>query len=110
MPFCHEVRAMKYGDYAELTMKKAMLAGETIDKNVISCRVLRYDGKQECIYLVLEDAQLTDVSLDSVYECQIQTSEDGMACTGIVRERYYNAFGKILEFQIKNGFYKIRIK
>lgn len=101
---------MKQGNRAILRMKKNLCAGGALDEKIFFCSVLMYDSKRECIYLVLEDEMLTKISLDAIYECQITTSEYTEICTGRVRERYYNEFGKILQFEIKNGFYKNNVK
>ena len=101
---------MKTGDKAVLTMKKVLLANTELDEKNYLCKVLRYEPKQECIYLVLENDLLPAVSLDALYECRIQESEKVLICTGRIKERFYNEYGKILELEIENGFYKISLK
>ena len=101
---------MKTGDKATLFMKKALLANAGMDEKKYICEVLRYEANRECIYLVLENDLLPAISLDAVYECRIHEQEKDIACTGRIRERYYNAEGKILEFEIENGLYKINLK
>ena len=101
---------MKTGEKAALIMKKALLANVGLDEKTYLCEVLRYDSKKQCIYLVLENDLLPAISLDAIYECGIREQEDTIVCTGRVKERYYNASGKILEFEIENGFYKINLK
>ena len=101
---------MKTGDKAVLNMKKTLLVNTVPDEKNYLCEVLRYEPKQECIYLVLENDLLPAVSLDAVYECRIQEQKDTLICTGRIKERYYNAYGKILKLEIENGFYKINLK
>ena len=101
---------MKTGDKAKLIMKKALNENIKMDEKVYLCRVLKYETKQECIYLVLENDSLPAISLDAIYECQIQEMKSALVCTGRIRERFYNEFGKILQFEIENGFYKINVK
>ena len=101
---------MKIGDKATLIMKKALRENGAMDEKVYLCRVLRYETKQECIYLVLENDLLPAVSLDAIYECQIKEMKSALVCTGRIKERFYNEFGKILQFEIENGFYKISVK
>ena len=101
---------MKYGDKAELCMKKTILMEGIKDTKKIGCSVLKYDSKEECIYLVLENDALQNISLDGVYECKLSTQNELTSCVGTVKERFYNEYGKILKFQIKNGFYKINVK
>lgn len=111
MPFfCNWVEKMKYGDKAKLCMKKSILMDGKMDSKIFSCRVLTYEQKEECVYLVLQNDLLQNVSLDSIYECEIETQSESISCTGTVKERFYNEYGKILKLQIKNGFYKISVK
>lgn len=111
MPFfCNWVNKMKYGDKAKLCMKKSILMDGKIDSKLLVCSILQYEPKEECIYLVLENDLLQNISLDSIYECEIEVQNELVSCTGTVKERFYNEYGKILRFQIKNGFYKINVK
>lgn len=101
---------MYHGSSVELEMKKMLLAGAGKEENVFQCKILEYDAGQERIYLILEDAKLSEISLDAVYECRIKTKEGLRVGEGRIRQRYYNEAGKILELQIENGFYKNSIK
>ncbi len=101
---------MKYGDKAELCMRKTILMDGTKDIKRILCSVLKYESKEECIYLVLENDVLQNISLDGIYECKLNTKSEVVSCVGMVKERFYNEHGKVLKFQIKNGFYKINVK
>ena len=101
---------MKTGDKATLSMKKTLSASEALDEKLYLCEVSRYEPKQQCIYLVLENDLLPALSLDAIYECSIEETEDCIVCTGRIRERYINEFGNILKFEIENGFYKISLK
>lgn len=101
---------MKRGDSVELKMEKVLRAGDTKDKAVYACTVVRYDTERESICLLLETGKLTDLSLDAIYSCKIQSEEEQISCTGRICDRYHGKAGKILEFQIKSGFYKINLK
>lgn len=101
---------MKRGDYARLQMKKVLCTDAVLDTNNYVCSVYSYDVQAECIYLVLESGQLSDISLDAIYECQIEEAEQAKISTGRVRQRYRTKYGNLLEFQVENGFYKISIK
>lgn len=101
---------MKTGDKVVLTMTKALLANKQLDEKNYLCEVLRYEPKQECIYLVLENDLLQSISLDAVYDCKIVEGEEERICTGRIKERFYNEYGKILVLEIENGFYKISLK
>ena len=104
---------MEQGDYAELVMKKVLCKDMTFDQKKYLCKIFRYEPLEECIYLILENDSLTDISLDAIYECSIydKTSVGNKTVSsGYIKERFSNKFGKILKFQIKNGFYKISVK
>ena len=101
---------MRKGDVAVLHMKKTLCVGTVLDESVYSSVVLQYDSKKECIYLRMEAGNLTDLSLDAIYECRIRTEKEELSCTGRIRERYRGAFGKTFVFEIENGFYKINLK
>lgn len=109
---------MKQGSHAELSMTKILRVGTILDQKIYLCEILMYDMKQECIYLILENGSLPEISLDAIYECVINQTEDKslqeqphkLVCTGRVIDRYYDEHGQILKFKIENGFYKINIK
>lgn len=101
---------MYEGKKAELEMKKVLLAGKVLEQKVFQCNILRYNAEQERVYLVLEKDELTNISLDGIYECRIETGKMWLVGEGRIVERYYNEAGKILELQIENGFYKNNIK
>ena len=101
---------MRKGDIAVLHMSKTLRVGTVLDEGVYSSVILQYDSKKECIFLCLETGKLTDLSLDAIYECRIQTEKEELSCTGRIRERFRGAFGKTFIFEIENGFYKINLK
>ncbi len=101
---------MRNGEVAELRMQKVLGVGKKLDSNVHNCMVLRYDDKQEYLYLVLQSGELTELSLDAVYTCNVYTEKEEVSCTGRVRERYRAEAGNIVKIQVENGFYKINIK
>lgn len=101
---------MKKGDYITLYVKKTLRTGTVWNEDVYSGTVLQYDEKEESIYGILESGKLTDLSLDAIYECEIQTEMERMNCTGRIKERYRGRAGKIFKFEIENGFYKINLK
>ena len=101
---------MKKGDIATVCMKKTLRAGNVMDEHAYSGSVLWYDEKTECIYLQLGSGKLTDLSLDAIYECKIQTEKEILECTGRIKDRYCGIEGQIFRFEIENGFYKISLK
>lgn len=101
---------MKQGDCVKLRIKKVLSKETSLDANEYVCSVLAYDMNAECIYLILKNAKLTDILLDAIYECQIEDEKYWKKSMGRVQQRYKNAYGNILEFRVKDGFYKINIK
>lgn len=101
---------MTKGASAWLNAEKMLRTGEKKEEKVHLCDVLQYDEVKECMYLRLRSSELTEISPDIVYSCKIEDGESRIACTGRVRERYNGQYGKMLKFQIENGFYKINIK
>ena len=92
---------------AKLVMKKVILGDSFMDEEVYNCKIVRYIPEKESIYLLVGKAELSVFSLDALYECSIQISEEEiLTCKGYVRERYISKTGKIIVFQIQNGFYK----
>ena len=101
--------SMRQGDTASLFVKKYLRKEYEKEYGTCSVSVLRYDEKEASIYFILENEELTNVSLDIIYGCEIYSKEEKMSCTGRVKERYYSEQGKILKFEIENGFYKINL-
>ncbi len=101
---------MYEGKKAEMEMKRMILAGGRLESKVFRCEILTYHTEEERVYLLLEEGSLVDALLDAVYELRIETGRAQIVCEGSIKERYYNEQGKILEFQIENGFYKNSIK
>ena len=95
---------------ARIKMKKSLLANGTLDEKFYHCDVIRYEKKEESIYLLLRDENLMDISLDGIYECIIYRGSVGIKCEVRIVERYVNQDEKIVRFQVEKGFYKINIK
>ncbi len=95
---------MKQGDRVQLTVKKYLKKDYSKEYGSCSGTVLHYNTKEECIYFLLENEELTNVSLDIIYQCEITSSKERLSCTGRVKERYYHESGKVLKFEIENGF------
>ena len=101
---------MRRGDVAELKIKKVLLSGNVPDDLVHRCSVLNLSEKEECLYLILEESELEELSLDNIYECTIKSTDAITKCTGRIKERYIGKEGKKLRIQVENGFSKITIK
>lgn len=91
---------------AKVRMYCMILKEGRFDEKIHHCRVISYKPEEECIYLIAEDTELTEFSLDGNYECRIKVPDGEDTCMGVIKERYWNKAGRILKFQIKNGFYK----
>ena len=96
---------MGSGNVAVLTMVQPLCKAEKLDRKAYMCKLLAYDSKQAVIKLLLQEAQLQEVSLDALYQCQVQAKEQVVRCVGRIQERYRSNEGPIIELQVKNGFY-----
>ena len=101
---------MRTGDNVILKMKQPLLIGMALDEKAYEGKLQRFDETEECCFILLREAMLTDISLDAVYQCEINTQIERISCIGRVRERYHDANGKTIKFEIKNGFSKINVK
>lgn len=97
---------MYEGCPADVQMIRTILLDGYQDNTVYHCQIIRYEEERECIYLILEDAELPSMSLDAVYECKIAEPEGITVCQGMIMQRYIDRRGNIIEFKIENGFYK----
>ena len=68
--------------------------------------VIKYNEEEECIYLLTGKTELSEFSLDSIYECTMTDEEEEVKCRGKIVERYWDKRGKVLVFHVENGFYK----
>ncbi len=98
---------MRIGCAAWLQMKKPIKKGVKKAEQTYECKVWRYDENKECLYLALQEAALSNLSLDAIYECKIEEGAEGLLCTGHIRERYHSEGQQMVKFEIENGFYKI---
>lgn len=94
----------------ELEMKKVLSKKGIWNPKLIQCELLMYNQWEERFYLLLKNEELTDVSLDAIYECSIAHGDGHILSMGRIKERYLDEHGKMLVFQIENGFYKNTIK
>lgn len=91
----------------KLAMVRTFGACAEVDKKVYECELIRYEKRSECIYLVLKEDALPEISGDAIYKCRLK--DEGGLCdvTGCIRERYRSEEGNILEFKIENGVYRV---
>ena len=91
---------------ANLSMIRVILGDSNFDESVYTCKIIRYNPEKECIYLLTGKTELPVFSLDALYECNIQSENEVIGCQGIIKERYVSKLGKVIVFEIRNGFYK----
>ena len=101
---------MKKGDCATFYLKKLLRKEDSLKDCKHSAMLLHFDEKKECIFFLLKSGKLTELSLDAIYECHIETEKGRLDCTGRIKERFRSDLGKIFKFEIENGFYKINLK
>ena len=93
-------------DTVKLEMIKTILDGGYFNDNIYLCKMIKYNEEEECIYLVTGKTELSEFSLDSIYECTMTDEEEEVKCRGKIVERYWDKRGKVLVFHVENGFYK----
>lgn len=101
---------MNKGNVVKLIMTQPLSVGQMLDEKVYVCELVSYDRQQEMVFLILNEGELKELSLDAIYECQIFAEEAMFQCTGRIVERFYDTEGKKVNLRVKNGFYKINIK
>lgn len=97
------------GNNAALKLVTCFREGEEPPKDTWNCTVIEYQKETEQVHLLMTEGKLPDISLDSIYECRIQTMTGEVVCVGGIKERYENRAGMILILQILNGFYELSI-
>ncbi len=98
------------GDKAAIVMEKCLKEGMELDTTLYKCTVIEYQKETEQIHLLMETGQMTGISLDAIYECRMETLTGEVQCVGKIVDRYGNHAGKIIVFQVLNGFYERNIK
>ena len=101
---------MKRGYRADVKMQKSLCHDLELDGTVYQGELLQYNENKECIYILINSNDLTKISLDAIYVCEIYADTECLQCTGRVKERYCHELGNVLKMEIENGFYKINIK
>lgn len=91
---------------ASLKMTRLILQDGYYDENTYDCQVITYNSEKESIYLLAGENELPVFSLDGLYECVMVTEQEEVKCIGVIKERYKNKMGGVIEFYIQNGFYK----
>ena len=89
-----------------LRMTKMIRKDGIFDAMEHLCKIIRYNSREELIYLLSGKTELPVYSLDGIYECIIDTKEGCVMCSGTIRERYWSKVGKVIVFRVENGFYK----
>ncbi len=96
---------MYEGCQADLKMGRVISMDAVFDEEVYCCKVFKYNAEEDHMQLLLENGELSDISLDAKYDCTISTKTELLACSGVVEERFHNEKGSVLVFKIENGFY-----
>ena len=95
---------------ANLKMQKPLVKSLELDSNIYQCEVLNHDESNEKLLLRLKGIDIQRLMLNAIYECQILLEDKEVTCTGIIKERFLDERGYILNFGIEAGFYEINIK
>ena len=93
------------GNVVELKMEKVLLEHAEMDMKRYRADAIRYDDSNESVYLKLVEGDLTDLSLDAVYECQLFMEEGTVLWSGIITQRYCSLAGKEFYMRIISGFF-----
>lgn len=99
---------MYEGCPANMQMSKTILEDGICNDSIVSSKIITYDEDKECMYLLLEEAKLTEISLDGIYQCTV-LQEEPLTCSGRVTERFTDKRGNVIVFYVENGFYKNNI-
>ena len=94
------------GCIIKLKMKKVLLKGMCLDKNLYTCKVDLYERQSEKLTIITGDETLCKLQLDAIYTCDIYTDEGVISCDGYIKERYQCERGNLFTVFIENGFYK----
>ena len=97
---------MYEGRPVDIQMESMILDEGFFDETVYQCEIITYNPEEERIYLLSRKTELPVFSLDGIYKCTISGEEGLEQCKGVITERYWNKLGRVMVFQIKNGFYK----
>ena len=92
---------------SKLMMARSFGENAVIDETIYECELLRYEKRSECIYLLLKEGMLTEISQDALYRCRLEENDTLCEVIGCIRERYCSEEGNILEFKIENGVYLV---
>lgn len=97
---------MYEGSPVDIQMERMILDEGFYDETTYQCDVITYKPEEERIYLLSKHTELPVFSLDGIYRCTIAEKDGLVQCGGVITERYWNKLGRIVVFQVKNGFYK----
>ena len=98
---------MYEGNPCDLKMETNCSSDGLFDEVIHKCQVYKYDAEEDYMFLALKEGELTDISLDAVYQCYISTRKELINCSGMVKERYQCKYGNFVVFKITDGFYQM---
>lgn len=97
---------MYEGNPCDLQIENSYSSDGMFDEVVHKCQIYKYDAEEDYMFLVLKEGELTEISLDAIYQCYISTRKELINCSGTVKERYQCKYGNFIVFKISDGFYK----
>lgn len=100
---------MYEGNLVRLRLENSMNGSKNMEGMVHECQVLSYEDDKDRLVMLLRKGDLSSIQLSAKYECVIFDETKGLRCSGEVEKRYRGEKGNIIEFYIKNGFYKINL-
>lgn len=96
---------MVEGSIVKIHMKKILLKGMILDKNVYTCKVDSYDAQEEKFVISVSDVHITKLLLDAIYQCDINVEGKIISCEGRIKERYQSEDGSMAVLYLSSGFY-----
>ena len=91
---------------AVIRVEECFLEGAQPDLSEHVCTVLACDPEQDMIRLLLNEDDVTIISLDCIYLCRIDTEEGPVYCRITFYKRYLDRRGCVICAQIGSGFSK----
>lgn len=101
---------MYEGNSVIMQMRRPISEECQLDESTYHGKIIKYDNHEERIHIAVQTEHVEELSLDAVYECIMIAKEEQFSCDGMMKERYKNENGDMVEFLVDNGFYKINIK
>ncbi len=98
---------MLEGSEINLQMIQMLLKGRELDEQVIEASILTGSFHEGNLQILIDDEQLSKISLDAKYQCTIKMENENLRCEGVITDRFQGECGSTITFRIENGFYKL---